>query len=355
MKKETNDLYTLENFMKEKILYARKLYEQELGYRKGKPKKAGRYFYISKQAISYFPPLSSRIRNDSVLVNVIPPGSGSTVLTHYIYHNDKIVDQKPGGRDEFRLYLNSGNDPDRDFFKPGDIVVLEKYQETGELIYRMHYFPVSEKGDMYDQIDRMIEESNIPRGHALIPANKLPFIELEYYPPWKEKVVPPEVAEVELKQPVEETLKSIELQPLPIEVMAQEFKFTSVIREHAFRDLLLYFYDNKCAITGSFIKYGNLINLEAAHIIPDLYGGPSHPKNGIPLSRDLHWAFDQGFFTVNPDYIVQAHENVLNVPLLKQIHEKKMFLPRDERAWPSPYSLKWHMKNVFGIFSQKAE
>lgn len=341
--------------MAERILYARKLYDQELGYRKGEPKQAGRYFFVSKQAISYFPPLSSKIRNDRLLINLIPPSSDRIVLTKYIYHNDKIVDKKPGGRDEFRLYLNSENDPDGDFFKPGDIVVLNKYRAKDELVYRAYYFPVSEKGDEYDQIEQMIEQSRIRGGHALIPASKLPFIKLTGFPSLEEKVVPKDVAEEELEEPVEEELKSIQLQPLPIEVMMEEFKFTSIIRENAFRDLLLYFYDNKCAVTGTVIKYGNLINLQAAHIIPDLYGGPTHPKNGIPLSRDLHWAFDVGFFTINTDYMVAVHGKVLDVPLLKGINGKKILLPADERAWPSPYSLEWHNKNVFGIFSQKTE
>lgn len=340
--------------MAERILYARKLYDQELGYRKGKPKQAGRYFFVSKQAISYFPPLSSKIRNDHLLINLIPPGSNKLVLSKYVYHNDKIVDKKPGGRDEFRIYLNSESDPDGDFFRPGDIVVLERYQAKGELFYRTHYFPVSKKGKEYDQIEQMIKQSKIRGGHALIPASKLPFIKLQRYPSL-ERVVPKDVAEDELKEPVEEELKAIQLQPLPMEVMMEEFKFTSIIRENAFRDLLLYFYDNKCAITGSVIKYGNLINLQAAHIIPDLYGGPAHPKNGIPLSRDLHWAFDEGFFTIDKDYTIIVHEKVLEVPTLKVIHGKKINLPADKRAWPSPYSLEWHMNNVFGIFTQKAE
>ncbi|MCK4481617.1 HNH endonuclease [Candidatus Bathyarchaeota archaeon] len=340
--------------MAERIIYARKLYDQELGYRKEEPRKAGRYIFISKRAIPYFPPLSTNIRNDYLFVNLIPPTSDRIVLTKYVYHNDRIVDQKPYGRDEFRLYLNSENDPNGDYFKPDDIVLIDKYTVKDEFVYRIYHFPVEEKSTEYKMIEQLIMKGQIKGGrHALIETAKLPFLELQKTYPFGDKVIPPEIIEDELGQPVEDELKSLKPLILPQEIMKQEFRFTNIIRERAFRDLLLYFYEYRCAIKGTGMKYKNLINLEAAHIIPGLYGGPAHPKNGIPMSRDLHWAFDLGFFTISKNYSVIIHDDVSEIPEMKAIDGSGILLPQDKRAWPSQFSLEWHQKNIFGIFSIK--
>ena len=42
--------------------------------------------------------------------------------------------------------------------------------------------------------------------------------------------------------------------------------------------------------------------MEAAHIKPKSHGGLYLPNNGMALCRDLHWAFDKGFFTIDDDY-----------------------------------------------------
>lgn len=332
--------------MPEHMLYARKLYDQELGYRKGVPKKAGRYFYVSKDAIGFFPPLSTSVKNDHVIVNLIPPFTEKIVLTDYVYHNDKIVDQKPGGRNEFRLYLNSENDPGGDFFKPGDVVLLDGYKADGEIVYKVYHFPLSKKGAKYAAIDQFIRKSDMRGLHALIPAAKMPFIKPEGPTLRHVKVIPVEVAEEVLKEP---------LQPLPTEILQAEFEFTNIIRENVFRDLLLYFYDYQCAVTGTVIRYKDLMNLQAAHIIPEQYGGPTHPRNGLPLSRDLHWAFDMGFFTLSESYEVIVHKNVADNPSMQEIDGRRILLPEDKRAWPSLEAIKWHSDRVFGIFSSKSD
>lgn len=330
--------------MANRVLYARKLYGQELGYRKGVPKQAGRYFFVSKDATNFFPPLSTLILNDHVIINVIPPFSDEIVLTNYVYHNSKIVEHISGGRNEFRLYLNSENDPGGDFFKSGDIVVLDKYRVNDEIAYKIHHFPVSIKGDNYTTIEKLLYASSINERHALILSSRLPFIELPEIIAPRRKRIPKEIVEEVLQEP---------LLPLPMEILVEEFKFTNLIRENSFRELLLFFYEERCAITRAAIKYRELINLQAAHIIPDHCGGPTHPKNGLILSRDLHWAFDNGFFTLDERYNIVVHDDVLNNDSMKNINGKRIFLPKDERAWPSEEALEWHRANVFGIFSKK--
>jgi len=93
--------------------YVHKLNAQELGYRNGKPHGAGRYFYVSKSCISYFPPLSEVVLNDHVLLDLIPPNADQVALTKYVYHNDKFA------------AAAQGDSPRRRRFKPG-IDLLEE-------------------------------------------------------------------------------------------------------------------------------------------------------------------------------------------------------------------------------------
>ncbi len=333
-------------------LYARKLYEQELGYRRGQPGGAGRYFFISKRCVGYFPPLSEHIRNDHVLIGVVPPNSDRPVLTKYVYHNDKIVDSNPGGRNEFRLYLNNDNDPGRSYFKPDDIVVIARIKAgNGETVYKIFHFPAARKGSEYQVIEKLIQEDKI-RGHhhALLLLEQVSFIDLAQQIVSEEKIIPNEVIDDVLNEDV--LTEPITLEPLPPEVMTEEFKFTQMIRENSFRELLLFFYDYKCAITATVIRYKGLLNIQAAHIIPEQYGGPAHPRNGIPMSQDIHWAFDKGFFTLKENYEIIVHEEVRHDSALATINGKKIMLPEDTRAHPSLHSIGWHRENVYGLFTR---
>jgi putative restriction endonuclease len=40
--------------------------------------------------------------------------------------------------------------------------------------------------------------------------------------------------------------------------------------------------------------------LEAAHIIPVDESGTDDPRNGLPLCRNHHYAFDESMFKINP-------------------------------------------------------
>ena len=104
-----------------------------------------------------------------------------------------------------------------------------------------------------------------------------------------------------------------------------------------------------------FIDYKDLNNLEAAHIIARSAGGGSHPSNGMALERNLHWAFDKGFFTVTDDYKIEVHPEAMKVPYLKSKNGLGILTPEDSRSKPNKDSLKWHRENVFGIFLRAEE
>lgn len=77
------------------------------------------------------------------------------------------------------------------------------------------------------------------------------------------------------------------------------------VNQSAFRSMVLYNYEERCAITG--INIPEL--LVAGHIIPWADSTPQqklNPENGICLSALYDKAFDQGLITISPDdYTVQ--------------------------------------------------
>jgi predicted restriction endonuclease len=322
-------------------IYAHILNAQELGFRKGEPHKAGRYLYVAKNAAEYFPPLSNRILNDQVIIDVVPPDTNSVALTTFKYHNSKWAENKDNGRDEYRMYFNLDNDRNREFYEPGDIILIKPFQSADETIYKLFRFTPKLNGDKYRKLQTLIFQADKSHhSHALFNESDLNFINLEISDDidFSKRVAPEEVKRLVFNEPV---FKKRETQTIE-----------RPIRDQNFRDFVLLFYNYQCALTGEgmVISYGNLSNLEAAHIIPVAHRGGNNPSNGIPLTRDLHWAFDKGFFTVNNEYEVVVHEKAMGSHYMKNINKRKLILPEDTRALPNSASLQWHNENVFGLF-----
>lgn len=325
-------------------IYVHKLNANELGYRNGKPRGAGRFILVSKSCIGYFPPLSEVVLNDHIFIDVIPPFSDDVVLTNYIYHNSKYATSEKGEtRDEYRIYLNSGNDINRDYYKPDDMVLFVKIYKEQDIIYKVLYLKAS--SDNYARVKKILEiVDRTHKSNALIAVKELAFIDDLRKIRVGSKVIPEEI----IKLAFEEKISHVPTAEDRVEA-------TRVMRSRSFRDLVLYFYDYRCAITGKelFIDHKDLNNLEAAHILARSGGGGSHPANGIALERNLHWAFDKGFFTINFDgkeYRVETHKEALRVPYLAKINKNKLFVPEDSRSRPNIESLEWHKQNIFGIF-----
>lgn len=140
--------------------YLKKLTSNELGYRKGKLTN-GQMFYISKQATDFFPPLSTVINNDSVVLEFNVEYKVDPIYLNLVYHNDKF-NREDGTRDEYRIYLNREIAPDDFFFRPGDIVVIERKDEYKYVLQRFR------KGSQkYDKLEAVINESKMRGQHAL--------------------------------------------------------------------------------------------------------------------------------------------------------------------------------------------
>lgn len=301
----------------------------------------GRYMLITANALSFFPHLSSIVLNDCTALSIKPYYSDSIVYAQYVYHNSKLIpeEQKIGvsDRNERRIYLNDDLDHSKEFFRPNDIVIFRKSESD---VYLMDIYPSSE-AEKYKFLD------NILNGETSVIYNgEIPF--------FRESIVKKESIIKDKK-----VLYAIDVQQKQIltraeqEQSMEEMMGANLFNSRTFRDFVMQAYNNKCAITKSSIYCYNLINLEAAHIKPQAHEGTFLPCNGIAMSRDMHFAFDKGFFTIMPDYTIKVHEDVLKTDsYLNQYNHKKIFVPQVEFFKPNEIFLSHHREYVYGTFKQ---
>ena len=331
--------------------YIKELSPNELGTPKADGKVSrGRFVYVSKQLTEdFFPHLSKTINNDSALIPVIPPFSNTRVYSKFVYHNDKY-NRPEGTRDEFRLYLNAGIDPDGSFYQAGDIVVFERVNseeeiEDKEFIMPNYFMYRFEPGDAYYETLKIVLSRSDVKGKAHALANDL-------------KISAPETIEARLeeaavvisddaKELIEVTTREIEesSEPGSLEAIRGANLFNAV----NFRDFVLLAYGYKCAITKRVISWKELNNLEAAHIKPKAHVGTFLPCNGIALSRDMHWAFDKGLLTINDEFKVVIHGDVMHT-YLGDFHGEQIIVPTEPYFQPAKQFLAHHRELIFGLF-----
>lgn len=121
-------------------------------------------------------------------------------------------------------------------------------------------------------------------------------------------------------------------------------------REVRFRLTVVPAYDYTCALTGyRLVTIGAGSIVDAAHIHQFASSRNNDPRNGIALSKNAHWAFDQGLWSLTDDYrVVIARERFQEAgadPLLLVSYAgRKVTLPKDRTLWPDPKHLAWHRR-----------
>ena len=127
-------------------------------------------------------------------------------------------------------------------------------------------------------------------------------------------------------------------------------------RDQAFRDVVLGNDDHTCAVTGQKFVYSSTVEADAAHIIAKGKRGTDDPRNGLALSRSVHWAFDQGIFTISDQYEVLVHPAARQASskafALLEMDRKRILLPPDPAYLPHQEALAWHRSERFGIFAR---
>ncbi|MFZ2099334.1 MAG: HNH endonuclease [Oricola sp.] len=118
-----------------------------------------------------------------------------------------------------------------------------------------------------------------------------------------------------------------------------------LLRDRAFRKIVLKAYDERCAITGlKLINGGGRAEVNAAHIRPVENDGPDSVQNGIALSGTVHWMFDRGLLSLKDDYSILLSRK-LNHDVSHLLNkDMKATVPSDPRLKPHPAFLQWHRK-----------
>lgn len=126
-------------------------------------------------------------------------------------------------------------------------------------------------------------------------------------------------------------------------------------RDRAFAEIVLSNYDHTCAVSGQRFHSARHTEAEGAHIIRKDVRGTDDPRNGIALSKSVHWAFDRGIFMISDQYEVVINPKArtassAHFPLL-ELDRKQIALPKDDYYRPHPEALAWHKAEVFDRFS----
>lgn len=137
----------------------------------------------------------------------------------------------------------------------------------------------------------------------------------------------------------------------PQVVIAAEPPPPSYVRSPAFRRVVIEAYDYRCAATGERIitPTGEAL-VEAAHIHPFSEAGDDDPRNGLALSRDMHWAMDRNLIAPGPDYKWHVSASLdRRIPDLRRLCElagQKLILPKETRFTPKREALEWRRERL---------
>ena len=121
------------------------------------------------------------------------------------------------------------------------------------------------------------------------------------------------------------------------------------IRDAAFARIVRNAYDRTCAMTGlQLVNGGGRCEIEAAHIRPVENDGPDSPRNGLALSRTVHWLFDRGFLSLEDNGTILQAPKLVPEPVKRLLNPEGVIrLPKDPNSVPHGFFLRWHRENKF--------
>jgi putative restriction endonuclease len=109
-------------------------------------------------------------------------------------------------------------------------------------------------------------------------------------------------------------------------------------------------YKYTCALTGYRMTTLEMESIvDAAHIHEFRDSRNNEPCNGIALTKNAHWQFDRGLWSLNDDYRVLVNrekfiEDGAPGQRLADFEGRRIFLPSDPKYWPDHTYLNWHRK-----------
>jgi putative restriction endonuclease len=124
---------------------------------------------------------------------------------------------------------------------------------------------------------------------------------------------------------------------------------TRPLRDAAFARIVRKAYDRTCAMTGlQLVNGGGRCEIEAAHIRPVENDGPDSPRNGLALSRTVHWLFDRGFLSLEDNGTILQAAKLVPDPVKRLLNPEGVIrLPKNRNSAPHSVFLRWHRENRF--------
>lgn len=122
-------------------------------------------------------------------------------------------------------------------------------------------------------------------------------------------------------------------------------------RDAAFSRGVIRAYGATCAMSGlRLVNGGGRCEAEAAHIRPvgGGHSGPDSVRNGIALSRTMHWMFDRGILSLTDDYRILIAPDLLPDAARRLLNpDGRLLLPPDARTRPHRQFLRYHREHIF--------
>jgi putative restriction endonuclease len=144
-----------------------------------------------------------------------------------------------------------------------------------------------------------------------------------------------------------EPVGTIQESPLPFDRLLKRVVGERLFRDAAFTRVIRANYSGRCAMTGMrIVDDDGHHETEAAHIRPVAERGPDSPRNGIALSRTIHWMFDAGILSVSEGDTIMMVERLVPAKIRNVLNsDLRVQLPSDPSLRPHPEFLRYH-RNV---------
>lgn len=125
-------------------------------------------------------------------------------------------------------------------------------------------------------------------------------------------------------------------------------------REARFRLRVVAAYNYTCALTGyRLTTVDGATIVDAAHIHRFADFGNNDPRNGLALSKNAHWMFDEGLWTITDDLVVEVARDEFDEDgpdglRLAPYHGRPLAVrPADPSVRPDPVHLAWHRRYAY--------
>jgi len=146
----------------------------------------------------------------------------------------------------------------------------------------------------------------------------------------------------------------LKIKPTTTEIRENEDLYIASVqtgRDARFRiEVVVVAYKHTCALTGYRMTTLEMESIvDAAHIHEFRDSRNNDARNGIALSKNAHWQFDRGLWSLNDNYRVLVNKEKFiedGVPgqRLADFEGRRIFLPSDPKYWQEPTYLDWHRK-----------